>query len=160
MGDMELNRKQVDAILHQTNGVADNIKLKDSGERREPTATGSVRDKRDGKGRYDLLPGIALRLIARQYEEGAKKYGERNWEKGQPLSWYLDSAQRHGFNVSEGMTDEDHAVAAAWNWLGFIATREWIKQGKLPKELDDLSPEQHKAANAAISKLPAAGGFS
>lgn len=117
--------------------MGDDIKLVDSGERRE-AATGSRRDVREGKGRFDLIPYHPTFLLARQFEEGAKKYGERNWELGQPLSWYLDSAQRHGAKHVGGETDERHDVAAFWNWCAYLATKQWIEEGKLPRTLDDV----------------------
>lgn len=101
-------------------------------------STGSRRDSRKGKGRYDLISPIALRLLALHCEEGADKYGDRNWERGQPLSVYYDSAARHTMKVLAGCTDEDHARAAFWNWMAFLHTREMIRAGKLPAELDDL----------------------
>ncbi len=100
--------------------------------------TGSVRDSRAGKGRYDLLPPRAILEVAQRFEMGADSYGDRNWEKGQPLSAYLDSGIRHAFNVLEGKTDENHAAAAAWNMLAFLETRARIAAGLLPAELDDL----------------------
>jgi len=111
--------------------------VKDSGAR-EDFSTGSKRDTRDGKGRFDLIPTYPLRRLARHYENGAKKYGDRNWEKGQPLSRYLDSCLRHLICVEEGLDDEDHASAVAWNIFAYIATCQWIEEGKLPAELDDL----------------------
>jgi hypothetical protein len=111
--------------------------LKDSGQRQE-FKTGSQRDVRDGKGRYDLLPTRALRRLARHFEAGSKKYGDRNWEKGQPLSRLLDSGLRHAFNHLEGKTDEDHLIAAVWNLLCAADTEERIKEGLLPAELNDL----------------------
>lgn len=127
--------------------MSKDVCLKDSGMRRE-FGTGSVRDVRDGKGRYDLLPPNALFLVARQFEEGARKYGDNNWLKGQPLSAYLDSATRHGFNVLAGLDDENHAVAAAWNWLAFLETRHRIEIGLLPKELNDLPEPSHGRSEA------------
>ncbi len=112
-------------------------KIKDSGERRR-TKTGAQRDRQKGKGRYDLLPPRAIRRLARHFENGAVKYGDRNWEKGMPLSWFLDSGMRHFFQVLEGKKDEDHAAAAFWNLGAFIETAEKIEQGLLPKELDDI----------------------
>lgn len=100
--------------------------------------TGAVRDSRIGKGRYDLLPARAIHEVAQHFESGAAKYGERNWEKGQPLSAYLDSGLRHAFAVLAGKTDENHAAAAAWNLLAFLETRARIQDGTLPVELDDL----------------------
>lgn len=113
---------------------------KDSG-RREEWDTGSRRDTREGKGRYDLLSPVSIRRLAGVMERGAAKYGDRNWEKGQPLSRYLDSALRHTFQVLEGKTDEDHAGQAAWNLMAFIHTQEKIAGGELPAELDDLGPQ-------------------
>ena len=114
-----------------------NVIVKDSGQR-QAFDTGSVRDTRDGKGRYDLLPPYAIYLVSRQFEEGATKYGSRNWEKGQPLSRYVDSALRHLFKHLGGETDERHDVAAAWNCLAMLETKHKIDTGDLPKDLDDI----------------------
>jgi hypothetical protein len=71
-------------------------------------------------------------------KKGAKRYGERNWEKGQPLSRYLDSCLRHLFQHLEGRTDEKHGVAALWNLCALIWTEDAIEKDLLPKTLDDL----------------------
>lgn len=113
--------------------------VKDSGERRE-AFTGSVRDRAEGKGRYDLISTIGLHRLALHYENGARKYGDRNWEKGQPVSWYIDSGIRHFYKFLAGHRDEDHLAAAAWNALGAIHTLEMIGRGELPAELNDLPP--------------------
>lgn len=112
---------------------------KDSGQR-QAFDTGSVRDTRTGKGRYDLLPPEGIRRLAQLYERGAEKYGDRNWEKGQPISRYLDSMIRHAFAVLEGEPTEDHLAAVAWNAVGAITTQERCRAGLLPSELDDLHP--------------------
>jgi len=116
--------------------MADYDKVKDSGERRE-FSTGSVRDVRKGKGRFDLLSPIALRRLARHFENGAVKYGERNWEKGQPMCSYLDSAVRHLYDWLEGKNDEDNLAAAMWNVNAMIHTEEMIERGLLPADLMD-----------------------
>lgn len=113
--------------------------LKDSGKREE-FATGSRRDTRDGKGRFDLLPARALRRLAVHFERGGRKYGDRNWERGQPVSRYMDSGLRHAFEFLAGKTDEDHLIAAAWNLLCACDTQERVKEGLLPQELGDLPP--------------------
>jgi len=110
--------------------------VKDSGKREE-FATGSRRDSREGKGRYDLIPPYSLKRLAVHYENGAVKYGDNNWKKGQPLGRYLDSAMRHIQNTLDGQTDEDHAVAVAWNIFAFMWTANEIEEGRLPAELDD-----------------------
>lgn len=51
------------------------------------------------------------------FEEGAKKYGENNWQKGLPVNCYLDSAIRHYLKYRRGDRDEDHARAFCWNLI-------------------------------------------
>lgn len=114
--------------------------IKDSGKRQE-FQTGSRRDTRDGKGRYDLLPMRAIHRLAKHFEGGASKYGDRNWEKGQPISRYLDSAMRHACKYLQGQRDEDHLIAAAWNIMCAADTEERISEGLLPKELNDVPQE-------------------
>ena len=111
--------------------------VKDSGKRQEFN-TGSKRDTREGKGRYDLIPSYALWRLARHYENGATKYGDRNWEKGQPLARYLDSMIRHAYKFLGGSREEDHLAAVAWNALAYIETEHRIEQGILPEDLDDI----------------------
>lgn len=110
---------------------------KDSGKR-EKHHTGAVRDTRKGKGRYDLITVIGLKRLAGVYERGAEKYADRNWEKGMPISRFIDSGLRHIFNHIEGLRDEDHLAQAAWNILAAIHIEEMIERGLLPKELNDL----------------------
>lgn len=111
--------------------------IKDSGSRTK-FESGAVRDVQNDKGRMDLLPKLALWALARHYEEGAKKYADRNWEKGMPVSRMLDSGSRHLFKFEMGMTDENHLIAAIWNLLGLYETLLRIEMGVLPKELNDL----------------------
>lgn len=117
-------------------------KVKDSGKRQE-FDTGSVRDTNSGKGRFDLIAPYATLRLAQHYENGSKKYGDRNWELGQPLSRYLDSAMRHLTKVIMGLEDEDHLSAATWNLMAVIETQKRIELGILPNELDDL-PDTYK----------------
>ena len=119
--------------------MAEFDKVEDSGARQEFN-TGSVRDTNVGKGRFDLIPPYALKRLAKHYENGAKKSGDRNWEKGQPIARYLDSAIRHAYAYLGGSTEEDHLAAIAWNALSVIETEHRIELGILPKELDDLTP--------------------
>lgn len=64
----------------------------------------------------------AVLEVAKQYEEGAKKYAERNWEKGIPLHCYIDSGVRHLLKFLRGDTDEPHDRAFMWNMLGALWT--------------------------------------
>jgi hypothetical protein len=111
--------------------------VKDSGKRQE-FETGSKRDTQEGKGRFDLIPSIPMRRLAKHYQNGSAKYGDRNWEKGQPLSRYLDSCERHFMAVKDGLEDEDHQAAVIWNMIAFMWTLEMIRAGVLPAELNDV----------------------
>lgn len=93
--------------------------IKDSGDRTQ-FETGAVRDMREGKGRMDLLPWTAIMEVSKHCENGAKKYGEHNVDKGIPTNSLCDSAARHLAKYLEGWTDEPHLVAAAWNLLWAI----------------------------------------
>lgn len=88
--------------------------IKDSGHRRE-FENGFVRDMSEGKGRMDLLPWTAIIELSKHCENGAIKYGERNVDRGAPMSCLLDSALRHLAKYMEGHNDEPHLLAALWN---------------------------------------------
>mgnify|MGYP000887934315 CR=1 FL=1 len=64
--------------------------------------------------------------VSKQYEDGCKKYGDRNWEKGIPLHCYIDSGVRHYLKYLRGDKDEPHDRAFVWNILGAIWT-QWNK---------------------------------
>lgn len=53
--------------------------------------------------------------VAKHFEEGAKKYGENNWQKGIPVHCYIDSAVRHYLKWLRGDKDEPHDRAFVWN---------------------------------------------
>ena len=103
----------------------------DGGDRTE-FPTGSVRDMHEGKGRMDLLPMTAVIELSKHCEEGAKKYGEHNVDKGIPQHSLCDSAMRHLAKYMRGDKDEDHLRAAAWNIM-------WaLDQSVRRPELNDL----------------------
>jgi len=121
--------------------------VKDSGARQE-FDTGAVRDTQDGKGRFDLLPSVAITRLAQHFENGAKKYGDNNWRKGIPLSRYLDSMLRHAFAVLDNKNDEDHLAAVIWNACCYLETEAMIARGELPQSLNDR-PELHEEPQSA-----------
>lgn len=116
--------------------TSDKFDTKDSGQRRE-YETGARRDVNSGKGRYDLISPIMMKRLAELMERGAVKYGAHNWEKGMPLSQYLDSAMRHLWQLIASQDDEDHAAAVIFNVMAFMHTQHKIWEGELPEELDD-----------------------
>jgi hypothetical protein len=80
----------------------------------------------------------ALLEVAKQYEDGAKKYAERNWETGIPAHCYVDSGVRHYLKFRRGDTDEPHDRAFLWNMLGLW----WTHYNK--PELIDLPFKEKK----------------
>jgi len=66
--------------------------------------------------RYELLPVLPLREVARLYGVGATKYAERNWERGYAWSRSFGALQRHANAFWSGETiDPDtglHHMAA------------------------------------------------
>lgn len=97
--------------------------IKDSGER-TLFETGAVRDMHEGKGRMDLLPLTAIIELSKHCEEGSKKYGPHNVDKGIPQHSLCDSGMRHLIKYMRGDTDEDHLRAAAWNIMWALNQRE------------------------------------
>ena len=64
----------------------------------------------------------ALLEVSIHFEEGAKKYGERNWQKGIPTHRHIDSAVRHYLKFMRGDKDEPHDRAFMWRLLCCIWT--------------------------------------
>ena len=80
----------------------------------------------------DLLCWNAIIEVSKHCEEGAKKYGENNVDKGIPMHSLADSAMRHMAKFIAGHNDEDHLRAAAWNILWALEFRQ------TKPELNDL----------------------
>lgn len=74
----------------------------------------------EGKPRYDLIPPEALEALAAHYERGARKYAERNWERGMNWCRCFGSLMRHAWAWMRGRdidpeTGSHHMIAVAWN---------------------------------------------
>ena len=80
--------------------------------------TGGVKEQKEA--RFDLIPAAPLHALATLYGRGAKKYEDRNWEKGFNWSWSLAALKRH-LNLFEGGEDFDletgvlHLINVAWH---------------------------------------------
>ena len=70
---------------------------------------------------FGCRPSMALE-VSIHFEEGAKKYGEYNWQKGIPVSRYINSAVRHYLKWLRGDEDERHDRAFCWNVMCAIWT--------------------------------------
>ena len=70
-----------------------------------------------GAGSYIENLSTMFLEVAKHYEDGARKYGENNWQKGIPANCYIDSAVRHYLKWLRGDTDEPHDRAFVWNLM-------------------------------------------
>lgn len=114
-----------------------NVELKDTGDRRSFT-TGAVRDRGGMKPALVLIPAWSEFAYGWILEAGAKKYAARNWEKGMPMSEYINSAERHIKKYKAGWRDEPHLWQAFWNIGCAIHTQIMIYIGVYPAEFYDL----------------------
>ncbi len=103
-------------------------------------STGAVRSTDADGERWDLITPIGLRRLAETCAEGARKYGEHNWQKGIPASVMLNHAIRHIYLYLAGDNSEDHLAHAAWNILGVCHFEE-----ALPEMMDILARKQECA---------------
>ena len=67
----------------------------------------------------NFFPDFATTLleVSKHFEDGAKKYGEDNWQKGIPTHCYIDSGVRHYLKHRRGDDDEPHDRAFVWNLM-------------------------------------------
>lgn len=70
----------------------------------KPDSSAPTEGRKDdnGKIRFELLPGDALRAISVILTFGAVKYAPRNWEKGMDWSRVYGALQRHLWSWWEG----------------------------------------------------------
>lgn len=75
--------------------------------------------QKHGWGAYDHDEANCTMLleVAKHLEEGAKKYGENNWQRGILVHCYIDSAVRHYLKWRRGDKDEPHDRAFVWNLM-------------------------------------------
>ncbi len=115
----------------------------------EETDTGGKKDT-EGKLRFDLIPPEVLEEYAKILTDGAKKYSERNWEKGLKLQeHHLGAALRHinkwqkGEDINKEIiwdkikkvfitTENNHMSHALWHICAIVTQ---IARGR--KDLDD-----------------------
>ena len=98
----------------------------------------AVRDTADDKPRPDLISPFAEERQGHWLRMGAKRYAERNWEKGMPFSRCIASLKRHVMKYQQGKRDEDHLAAIMFNAMALIHYEEMIERGVLPAELNDM----------------------
>lgn len=94
------------------------------------------------KKRYES-PADAVLELSKHFEDGAKKYGEYNWQKGLPLSSFVNSGVRHYLKWLRGDEDERHDRAFMWNIVCLI----WTKKHRADCTKDERE-DKEKAAES------------
>lgn len=98
--------------------MANDIKMAKGQGEMEINENGVKRESNKGRGRFDLIPYEALEELAKWYEAGAEKYGDRNWEKGISVKDCMNRMARHSAKACNGWLDEGpfaHLAAVMWN---------------------------------------------
>jgi hypothetical protein len=75
--------------------------------------------------RFSLIPGEFLWALAEHYGIGARKYEDRNWERGYKWSLSVDALERHltAWKIGESRdpeTGSSHLIAAAWHCVALF----------------------------------------
>lgn len=93
--------------------------------------------------RFSLIPSEAMWALAEHYGLGAKKYADRNWEKGYKWSLSIDALERHLHQWKLGErkdpeTGSSHMIAVLWHAVALFIF-ELRKIGT-----DDVRPQETK----------------
>ncbi len=106
------------------------------------------------KLRYDLIPVEPMAEVARVYTIGAKKYGDRNWERGLKWGRIYAAIQRHLNAYWRGERDDQvdgqhHLASVVW---GALALMEYERTHP---ELDDRQEKAGEQEKPFPYMLPA-----
>lgn len=110
---------------------------------------GLKNDRKDDKTRWELMPLDCLEDIARVYTEGAKKYGDNNWQNLENgYERYKGALLRHLYAAESETFDEEtgcrHLAQAAWNAIALLWISKHVVNGKL-KTLEQIEHEKKVA---------------
>jgi hypothetical protein len=105
------------------------------------------------KSRVDLIPPEFILALGQHFGQGAKKYAERNWEKGMSWSRCYSSAMRHMLafwsgEANDPETGSPHVICAAWNmcalhWYGLYRTNLDDRAVTVSDREADVAAESH-----------------
>lgn len=96
--------------------------------------------KDTGKLRVDLIPADVQKELAKVLTFGAKKYAERNWERGMPWSKAAGPLDRHWLDFKLGLRvdPESKCLTIAHVLCNAVFLCAWELRGL--QGLDDLEP--------------------
>src|ERR1700738_1358363 len=93
----------------------------------EDPTTGGLKGSK--LARFDLIPAGPLVKLAEHYGIGARKYEDRNWERGYAWSLSFGAMMRHAWLWWSGEDDDpesgdNHLVSVAWHAFALL---EWAE---------------------------------
>jgi hypothetical protein len=103
--------------------------------------------------RFDLVPVEPLILLAEHFGRGARKYADRNWEKGYDWSLSFAAMMRHAWAFWSGEdidpeTGSPHIIAVAWH---AFALAEFMRRHP---ELDNRPKRAPRAVDLDTERHP------
>lgn len=106
---------------------------------------GLKNDHKDDKTRWELIPLDCLENIARVYTEGAKKYGDNNWQNLENgYERYKGALLRHLYAAESEIFDEEtgcrHLAQVAWNAIALL----WLSKHTINGETKTLEQIEHE----------------
>ena len=108
-----------------------------------------IKNDRD-KLRFDLVPTEAAEAIAEVYTHGARKYNDRNWEKGMSWSRVYAAVQRHLHSFWGG---EDIDSESGLSHIALAATSiQFLLQFTLKPEYQNRDDRPKKGPNGNQSQ--------
>ncbi|MBN0040221.1 DUF4406 domain-containing protein [Cellulosimicrobium cellulans] len=124
-----------------------------SGEVRVTSTTGGQKGSKPE--RYDLIPALPLRQLARLYGKGSEKYEDRNWERGFDWSLSFAALNRHLWQWWDGRdgTDVDdetglsHMASVAWHAFTLLHFEHYARYAGFDNRPGGYDPEPTPAAS-------------
>jgi Domain of unknown function (DUF5664) len=106
----------------------------------------------EGKTLFDCIPPYAEKMLAEVLTQGAKKYEERNWEKGMAYSKVINSLMRHlnKFRMGEDIDEESGLPHTAHIAINAIFLLEY---GVTHPEKDDRRKYTSKGKVEIVSNV-------
>lgn len=115
-------------------------------------------DRVDDKTRWELIPLDCLEDIARVYTEGAKKYGDNNWQNLENgYERYKGALLRHLYAAESETFDEEtgcrHLAQVCWNSIALL----WISKHKNDNRTKNRSNTLESGNNSDVSETDIEG---
>lgn len=98
---------------------------------------------------------VCIQKLAEHYQNCLSKYPARNWERGIPVSSFIDSALRHFTQWRMECKDFPHDIAFFWNVVGAIWTalhRADLNDFSMTNEEYEMYLSYHKGYESAEKK--------